>query len=111
MRIKLKCLKKPKTCPKYQLDKLRKDQNIKKKFSISVQNKFEILQEVTSAEEKLNLLKESIEKSPQEHVPVKPRKEHKKWMTQKILDMINGRRTSKGNDNQHKELNKEIRNK
>ena len=50
MQIKLKCLKKLKSGPKYQLDMLRKDQNIKSQFSISVQNKFEMLQEVTSAE-------------------------------------------------------------
>ena len=111
MRIRLKCLKKPKNCPKYQLDKLRRDQSIKTKFSISVQNKFEILREVTSTEGKLILLKKSIEKSLQEHVPVKPRKEHRKWMTQEILDLMNERRTSKGNDIQYKELNKEIRNK
>ena len=57
MQIKLKCFEKSKSGPKYQLDMLRNDQNIKSQFSISVQNKFEMLREVTSAEEKLNLLR------------------------------------------------------
>ena len=67
MVIKLKCLKKSKSGFKYQLEILRKDQNIKSPFSVFVQNKFDMLEEVTSAEKKLNLLKESIEQSLHEH--------------------------------------------
>ena len=63
MQIKLKCLKKSKSGTKYQLDMLRKDQNIKSQFSISVQNEFEMIQEATSAEEKLNLLRERVLKN------------------------------------------------
>ena len=74
MKIKLKCWKISKSGFKYQLDILRTDQNIKSQFSISVQNKCEIPQEVISAEEKLNLLKESIEKSLHEYIPIKTRK-------------------------------------
>ena len=42
---------------------------------------------------------------------MKPTKEHKKWITQGILDLMNERRTSKGGNDQYKELNKVIRNK
>ena len=108
MQIQLKCLKKSKSGPKYQLDILRKDQNIKSQFSVSVQNKFEKLQEVTSAEDMLNLLRESIEKSLHEHVPAKTRKEHKKWMTQEILELMDERRMLKSNSTLYKELNKVI---
>ena len=85
---------------------LRKDQNIKSQFSISVQNEFEMLEEATSAEEKLNLLRESIEKPLHEHVPVKTRKEHKKWMTQEILELMEERRMLKSNSTLYQELNK-----
>ena len=111
MHVKLKCLKKSKSGLKYQLDMLKKDQNIKPQFSKSVQNKFEMPQEVTSAEEKLNLLRESIEKSLHEHVPVKTRKEHKKWMTQEILELMDERRMLKSNSTLHQELSKVIRKK
>ena len=89
----------------------KKRSNIKSQFSISVQNKFEMLQEVTSAEEKLNLLRESIEKSLHDPVPVKTRKEHKKWMTQEILELMDERRMLKSNSTLYQELNKVIRKK
>lgn len=41
-----------------------------------------------TAEEKWEQFKKCIQESLQEHVPLKPRKEHKKWMTQDLLDLM-----------------------
>jgi len=57
-----------------------------------VQNKFEILEQVTTAEEKWSQLKECIQDTLEEHVPKRPKKEHKKCMTQNILDLMDERR-------------------
>ena len=92
MKIRLKYRKKRKSPPKLQLDSLRKDENIKTQYAITVKNRFEGLQEVTTAEEKWDKLRDGIQVSLQEHVPPKPRKAHKKWVMQDILNLMEKRR-------------------
>ncbi|GFS08567.1 craniofacial development protein 2-like [Elysia marginata] len=55
MRIKLKKLKKPKQPPKFQYDV-----ELKRKFNVAIENKFEILDELTEVEEKWEQMKESL---------------------------------------------------
>ncbi|GFR65686.1 craniofacial development protein 2-like [Elysia marginata] len=52
MRIKLKKLKKPKQPPKFQYDSLKKETELKRKFNVAIENKFELLDELTEVEEK-----------------------------------------------------------
>ena len=76
---KLKCLQKSKSGFKYQLDIQRKDQSIKSPFSVLVKNKVEILEEINSAEEKVNLFKECIEQSIHEHSRKNKNRTQKHW--------------------------------
>ena len=70
---------------------LRKDHVLRKQYAVAVQNKFEILEQVTTAEEKWSQLKVCIQDALEEHVPKRPKKEHKKWMTQNVLDLMDER--------------------
>ena len=54
-------------------------------------------------------MKESINEAIIENIPRKPRKEHKKWMTDDILDLMKERRKSKSDSEKYKVLNREIK--
>ena len=68
---------------------------VSNKYSISVQNKFSALEQLTTAEEKWQMMKESILESAKEHIPVTKRKEDKKWMSSEILGLLEERRKAK----------------
>ena len=51
---------------------------------MSVKNKFDILQNLTTAEEKWQKMKESITTAAKEHIPTTVKRPSKKWMTQDI---------------------------
>ena len=78
--------------PRYNIELLRKSDDIRKKYSISIKNEFEVLGQSedlnTQWEEIANILQESIEKI----VPVKESKRNKKEMTEEIMNLIGDRR-------------------
>ena len=108
MRLKLKRLKKAKTTPKLQINMLENEE-ISRKYRISVKNKFSKLEQLTTAEEKWQMMKQSILESAKEHIPVTKRKEDKKWMNSEILGLIEERRKAKVNEQKYKELDKQIK--
>ena len=73
MRLKLKRLKKAKTTPKLQINMLENEE-ISRKYRISVKNKFSKLEQLTTAEEKWQMMKQCILESAKEHIPVTKRK-------------------------------------
>ena len=111
MRIKLKKLKKPKSATKLQINLLETDEEMSKAYNISVKNKFGALEELTTAEEKWQRMKESILESAKEHIPTTKRKEDKKWMNSEILNLMEERRKAKGDETKYKELDKCIKKK
>jgi len=111
MRVKLKAIRKSKNIPKFQLEVLRKDNNIREQFAVSVRNKFSILEAVTTAEEKWQNLKQCITEAMEENVPTTKRKEDKKWMTKEILDLMENRRKAKQDCTKHKSIDKLIKEK
>ncbi|GFS17741.1 RNA-directed DNA polymerase from mobile element jockey-like [Elysia marginata] len=92
---KLKALKKPKHQMKYNLKALNKDPDLRNKFTVDVKNKFEALEASTAEERQWEILKDSIEKTAEKNIPKQPKREHKKWMTQSILDKMALRRKAK----------------
>ena len=108
MQLKLKRLKKAKTTPKLQINMLENEE-ISRKHRISVKNKFSKLEQLTTAEQKWQMMKQSISESAKEHIPVTKRKEDKKWMNPEILGLIGERRKTKANEQRYKELDKQIK--
>ena len=77
MKIKLKQrLKRAKITPKLQFNMLENDEMMNK-YSISVENKFNALRKLTSAEERWQMMKESMLEPTKEHILVIKRKEVK----------------------------------
>ncbi|GFR92256.1 endonuclease-reverse transcriptase [Elysia marginata] len=110
IKLKLKALKKAKRSTRYQFEALKKDE-IGERYNVLVKKKFETLVAVTTAEEKWNQLKDCIQEGIEEQVSRKARKEHKKWITTKILDLMEKRRQAKHFPDRYKELNKSIKQK
>jgi len=111
MRVKLKKLKKGKTTPKLQINLLEKDQELKKTYTISVQNKFSALEELTTAEEKWQKMKETILEVATEHIPKTKRKEDKKWITPEILNLMEERRKAKSDETKYKQMDRLVKRK
>ena len=109
MKIKLKKLKKPKRMPRLNFNILKTNQDLKEEFTVSVKNKFEILDNLTTAEERWQKMKESIQTTAEELIPETTRKEHKRWMTEDILELMEERRKAKNDDNRYRMINKKIK--
>lgn len=112
MKIRLKQIKKAKPSPKFQVESLKTNDEIKNKFNIDVRNRFKVLERITDTEELWKGLKISIQEAMIENIPMKPRKENKKWITVNILELMEKRRQSKRtNVVIYKKLTKEIKKK
>ena len=111
MQIKLKKLKKSKHQPKFQVDLLKTNQELKERFSIDVSNKFQALENITKSEELWEKMKDSIKEAMEETIPPKYNKTNKKWMTQDILKLMEERRQAKSNVEKYNALNREIKTK
>ena len=111
MHIKLKKQKKSKYQPKFHIDLLKTDEELKGRFTLEVSNRFQALENITEAEELWRKMKDSINQVMSESIPPKPKRTHKKWITQDILDLMEVRRQAKPNAEKYKALNKEVRKK
>ena len=111
MHIKLKKQKKSKYQPKLHIDLLKTDEELKGRFTLEVSNRFQALENITEAEELWRKMKDSINQVMSESIPPKPKRTHKKWITQDILDLMEVRRQAKPNAEKYKALNKEVRKK
>ena len=112
LRIKLRKLQTPKQVVKYQLDKLRKDNNIRKEFYIDVSNRYKALedQNISDLHEDWNTFERIINEAAEKTIPKSQKKKKQKWMSDKILDMMEERRQAKAKDPiKYKELDKIIR--
>ncbi|GFS19191.1 endonuclease exonuclease phosphatase domain containing protein [Elysia marginata] len=94
---------------KYNLKALNKDPELRNKFTIDVKNKFEALEASTAEERQWEILKDSIEKAAEENIPKQTKREHKKWMTQSILDKMALRRKAKQDPPRYKSIDIEIK--
>jgi len=115
MELKLRKLKKSQQNKKLDLQLLKTDVDMKRKYTIEVKNQFEILSEETDSEEdankEWNIWKESLTAAAEKVVPAVKKKKNKQWMTEEILDKMEERRKNKGNHTRYNELDKEIKRK
>lgn len=107
--LKLKKIKKSKIKPTLETNLLKRDENLKEKFTISVKNKFMALEGVFEMEERWQEFSRCIGLAMEESIPKRNRKQHKKWITTEILDLMEQRRLAKGDDRKYRTLNKEIK--
>ena len=106
--VKLRKLKKPQLQTKFNIMKLKSD---KDQFVIEVKNRFDGLVELTEAEELFEKMKESLNEVMADKVPKMQKKQHKKWMTEEILNLMEDRRKAKSNIDLYKTLNTQIKDK
>ena len=90
---------------------LKSDEEIREKYTVQVDNKFAGLDQLTTIEEKWQMMKDSISKAAKEHIPTTGKKEHKRWMNKKILDLMEDRRKAKVDEKKYKELDKLVKKK
>ena len=112
IRVKLKRLQKPTKNLKLQVHLLKTDLEMKEKFRIKVQNRFEALSktiEITETELLWEQLKSSITTSAEEVFAKAQAYKKKKWMTDDILKLMEQRRLKKSNLLEYSSLNKEIK--
>ncbi|CAF3582803.1 unnamed protein product [Rotaria socialis] len=108
-RVKLKRLNQSKKNFKLQIHLLKEDTDIKQKYRIKVQNRFEALGETTKTEALWEQMKSSILASAVEVRPKIQMNKKKKWMTDDILLLMEQRRLKKSNPLEYKSIDKEIR--
>ena len=106
--LKLQAQKKSKQQPCYNYKQLKTDKELKDRFALEVRNKFSVLEDVTDVDGQWKQMKDSIKRAIEENIPLKPKKEHKKWMTQEILDKMETRRKAKDDHIKYKLIDKEI---
>ena len=111
LEMKLKKLKKAKSNPKYCMDLLQSDEKLKEQCLVLMQNKYELLNKITNVEELWSNMKDSLNEVMEKNIPKKATKQHKKWMNQEILDLMEERRKKKNKETEYKKLNKKVRNK
>ena len=107
--VKLRKLKKPQLQTKFNIMKLKPDKELKDQFVIEVKNRFDGLAELTEAEELFEKMKESLNEVMADKVPKMQKKQHKKWMTEEILNLLEDRRKAKSNIDLYKTLNTQIK--
>ena len=109
IRVKLRRLKPTTSGVKRQWNLLREDQELKDRYAISVQNRFEVLECRNSS--KWEVLKEALVETGKEVIQVKEKERKKDWMKPEILELMKIRQRVRNKDSSHyKTLSIEIRN-
>ena len=111
LKLTLKKLKKPKIKTKLETSLLKRDEILKEKFTVAVKNKFAALENVCEAEERWHEFNKCIEMAMEENIPKQNKKQHKKWITTEILELMEQRRMAKKDGKKYQILNKEIKKK
>ncbi|CAF4310248.1 unnamed protein product, partial [Rotaria magnacalcarata] len=111
IRVKLKRIKQPQRNTKLQVHILKSDPDLKEKFRIKVQNRFEALDEITETEILWEQMKSSIITSAEEVIPKTQLKKKKRWMNNEILQLMEQRRLKKSNLQEYKLIDKAIKKK
>lgn len=111
IRMKLKRIKQTQSNTKLQVHILKTDPDLKEKFRIKVQNRFEALDEITGTEILREKMKSSILTSAEEVIPKTQVKKKTRWITNEILELMEQRRLKKSNSHKYKLIDKAIKKK
>ena len=111
-RLRLKNIQRSKREPQRDLKQLKKE-DIKQRYSVAVQNRYEALSEEINGgeiEKEWICLQRAYVEGVEEIIPRKERRARKAWMTEDILDLMEKRRECKHkNAERYRELNREIK--
>ena len=99
LKVKLKTIKKKQAKPMLQLQLLRVNNDLRNRYSVEVQNRFDILcnenEDNTDANTEWSALQNSLVETANDMIPKVERKKKQKWMTEEILEMMKERRKFK----------------
>ena len=110
-KIKLRKLKRAKNQPKFLIELLKADEQLKDQINVTIRNRYDALSNITEVEELWSKMKESIHEAMEDIIPKKNKNKDKSWMTKEILDLMEVRRKTKHDKVEYKKLNKEIKKK
>ena len=109
MEVKLKKLKKRSVNKMRDLGRLRRDEDVKRRYNIVVRNRFEALPVENEGDGQWSKLQKALNEAADEVVPNKERTMRQKWMNENILEKMNRRRLLKNKTAEYKRIDKEIR--
>ena len=111
MKMKLKKIKRKKIEPRAQLRRLKDDDDLRELYSVSVKNKYEMLNndEDITVENQWTRFSEALVETADEIIPKKERAMRQEWMTDEILSKMERRRVNKKNEREYRVLDREIR--
>ncbi|GFO27557.1 RNA-directed DNA polymerase from mobile element jockey-like [Plakobranchus ocellatus] len=96
---------------KFDLAILKTNQTIRKKYQISVQNKFEALGDAEEVEQQWENFKSAIMEAATEVISKVKRKAKQKWMIEEILNLMEERRCAQGNREKYEQIHKKMQEK
>ena len=110
MKVRLRRLKEVSSEAKLQWNLLRENKEMKARYSVAVQNRFDVLE--SESVSKWEVLKEALVETSRELIPPTKRQQRKEWMNAEILSLMEERQKVKDRDSeQYCTLNREVRRK
>lgn len=96
IRVNLKNMKRPPKIMKLNVGILKSDIEMRQRYNIAVQNRYSAVTLSNTIDSQWNMLKDSLQQTSKEIIPVVTKKIHKEWMTDDILQIMDRRRQKKG---------------
>lgn len=109
LHMKLRKLKKARTKPKLDLQKLKENPGIKEQYKIEVSNRFATLENITDVEEEYRHITTSLVSAAEKIIPKQKKKARQRWMTEEILELMEDRRKLPRGSDEYREKDREIK--
>ena len=96
---------------------LRKNAELREKYSLEVRNKYAVLEEQQSIDDEQSIheewqtIKETLVETATEVIPTNKNRAKQKWMTEEILLLMDKRRKNKKNQTEYNRINSIIKQK
>jgi hypothetical protein len=88
---------------------LKSDIEMRQRYNIAVQNRYSAVTLSNTIDSQWNMLKDSLQQTSKEIIPVVTKKIHKEWMTDDILQIMDRRRQKREHTDEYNKLSKEIK--
>ncbi|GFR64021.1 endonuclease-reverse transcriptase [Elysia marginata] len=111
VRLKLKKIRTQPGNIKLNIGLLKSYQDLRQRYTVTVKNRFQGLEEVEEVEQHWQNLKEAITEAASTVIPPMRQKAKQKWMTDEILDLMDKRRQAKNDKEVYENLHRVIRKK
>ena len=103
--------------PRLDIELLRKNAELREKYSLEVRNKYAVLEEQQSIDDEQSIyevwrtIKETLVETAAEVIPTNKNRAKQKWMTEEILLLMDKRRKNKKNQTENNRINSIIKQK